>query len=518
MNDEVDENAPTSSSEPASADRAARPPANARAPVAVLALGIAVAAILLDAGLVAAACAAGLSVLVWVRGDDGYRPPHSYGLPGVPDGPPRTRTVPAAAHLGTIAAAALVIGWLALLRVPWWTFVVVLAVACVVTWLRASRAVRGRQHAARVVAALTAHAPTVALGYAGRSAAPWQLRMWEPYVVASGEPTVVVNLDEKYLPMILQEAGLSSPLVQVGSRGSADLDDLLVPSLRAMFYVQNARRNDDFLAHAGLTHVWLNHGDSDKPASFSAQHDRYDLLVVAGPVGIERYARHGVSIAPHKFVPLGRPQTADIRPTSDTDRRRPPRTVLYAPTWQGVDAAVDFSSLERGPEIVRALLARDLQVVFRPHPLSYRWRQRRALIHVIRRILRHDAEQSRREHLWGRAIDHQLSLAECINVSDALIADVSGVVSDHLASGKPYAIVSRLQSPDQLRGRSEVAAAGYVVEADLGNLDAVLDDLLGDDPLAEQRGVARRCVLGDFTGQESAEAFAEFVRTLTEDD
>jgi len=46
----------------------------------------------------------------------------------------------------------------------------------------------------------------------------------------------------------------------------------------------------------------------------------------------------------------------------------------------------------------------------------------------------------------------------------------------------------------------------------------VLDDLLGDDPLAEARAERKRYVLGDFVGEESADAFAGFVRDLVRGD
>ncbi len=59
-----------------------------------------------------------------------------------------------------------------------------------------------------------------------------------------------------------------------------------------------------------------------------------------------------------------------------------------------------------------------------------------------------------------------------------------------------------------------MASGGYVLLGDLSNLDSVLDELLRTDPLASARSELKRYVLGDFTGSESAEAFAAFVREL----
>ena len=327
---------------------------------------------------------------------------------------------------------------------------------------------------------------------------------------------MVINLHEKYTEMILRDAGLTSPFIQLGSRGTGDLGSVVVPSLTTLYYVQNAQRNAGFIAYDRLSHVWLNHGDSDKPANFNARHALYDVLVVCGQAGIDRYERHGIHIDPSKFEVLGRPQAAGIEPASGPIADRDPQVVLYAPTWHGLDVAVNFSSLERGPEIVRALLARGATVIFRPHPLSYRWRIRRAIVREIWAILEDDRTQTGRKHIWGKRAQTTWSVAECANHADALISDVSSVVSDFLQSEKPYAMTSMYDPIDEFRAEFSVAETGYVLLGDLSNLDETLDDLLGGDPLAAARRARKRYVLGEFAGDQSPEAFAAFVRRLAQ--
>jgi CDP-glycerol glycerophosphotransferase (TagB/SpsB family) len=266
--------------------------------------------------------------------------------------------------------------------------------------------------------------------------------------------------------------------------------------------------------HRDRTHVWLNHGDSDKPANFNPRHALYDVLVVCGQAGIDRYARHGIHVEPEKFRVLGRPQASGVKPAKGPIAGRRPKRVLYAPTWHGLDETVNFSSLERGPEIVRALIQRDVTVIFRPHPLSYRWRRRAAVIQEIREILRADRNSSDRRHRWGNTVDHVWSVVDCTNRADALISDVSSVVSDFLQSEKPYAMTSMRAGVEEFREEFSVAETGYVLLGDLSNLDQVLDDLLEADPLAAARAERKRYVLGDFVGDESADAFAGFVRDL----
>ena len=441
-------------------------------------------------------------------------PSYAYGLPGVPDGPPTPGRIPVEAHtwISLTAAAAAVL--LTVLGAPWPAFVA-LAAAAVVAWIAcAATFVRYWRHGVRLRHALEAYAPTIAMGFAGRSGGPWQLRMWEPYLLRSGERCVVITLNEKYLPLILDGADLTSPLIQLGSRGTRDLDSLLVRSIRAVFYVQNARSNQGFMDHTDRTHVWLNHGDSDKPANFNPRHALYDVLVVCGQAGIDRYERHGIHVEPEKFRVLGRPQASGVLPTSGPIADKDPKVVLYAPTWQGLDEAVNFSSLERGPEIIRALIARGATVMFRPHPLSARWRIRRAVIREIQVILKEDKEASGRHHLWGRLVEKHWSVAYCSNRADALISDVSSVVSDFLQSEKPYAMTSMRAGVEDFRNEFSVAETAYVLLGDLSNLDEVLDDLLVRDPLAKERAQRKRYVLGDYVGEESADAFAAFVREL----
>ena len=486
--------------------------------VAASAVAAGVVAGLLGAGVVSLLCAAAVALLAWVDTDSSYVPIHSFGLPGVPDGAPRVMSVDARIHVASVAVGAVALVGLAAGGAAAWASVLVTGGVAVITGLRAAPWILGRRHARRVTRALIAHEPRVAMGYAGRSGGPWQLKMWEPFIVRSGERAVVINVHGRYVSMILEGADLTSPLVQLGSWGLAELDDVLVPSLRVVFYVQNARQNAAFLAHRRLTHVWLNHGDSDKPANFNPRHARYDLLVVCGQAGVDRYDRHGITVARDKFVVLGRPQSAGIEMSSGANGDRADKAVLYAPTWQGVNDEVNFSSLEQGPAIVRALIERDVTVWFRPHPLSYRWRRRRASISEIRQILRQDRETSTRFHRWGTPIDAVWTIADLTNQCDALVSDVSAVVSDFLVSGKPYAMTSMHGSIEAFREEHPVAEAGYVILGDLSNLDEALDALLGDDPLAAVREERRRYVMGDATGEESAEAFAGFVRTLVEGD
>ena len=453
-----------------------------------------------------------IGVAAWQRITVPANAPYSFDLPGMPDGPAAIRAVlppPSNSYALLVALAAFALGSLFLL--PGW-IVLIATVAVLLVWLVAIIAVFQRlRQIWRLVRALKAYSPEIGIGFAGRGGGPWQLMMWEPYLLRSGLPCVIYSRNETHVKMIREGSDLKSPFIQLSPDPVGDLNRLLVPSLRTLYYVQNAKNNQEFMSHTNLTHVWLNHGDSDKPANFNPRHANYDKLVVCGQAGIDRYERHGIHVDPEKFAILGRPQAANVIPASGSISAKDKQVLLYAPTWQGVNKSLNFSSLDCGTEIIKRLIARDVTVIFRPHPLSLRWKGRRLVCEEIYAVLEADTAH---QHIWGDRANVDWSVVECSNAADALISDVSSVVSDFLQSEKPYAMMSMSDPVEVFQAEFSVAETGYVILGDLSNFHAMLDDMLGPDPLAEARSARKRYVLGDFTGQESAEAFADFVREL----
>jgi CDP-glycerol glycerophosphotransferase (TagB/SpsB family) len=244
-------------------------------------------------------------------------------------------------------------------------------------------------------------------------------------------------------------------------------------------------------------------------------HAIYDLLFAAGQAGVDRYARHGVTIPPEKFRVVGRPQVEVITPAAVPIQQAHPPTVLYAPTWQGPFSDSRVFSLPLGRQIVEALLARGARVVFRAHPFNYRYRECVAMIEEIGRVLAADKSASGRDHLWGATAEQTMTVEDCFNVSDAMISDVSAVVSDYLRSDKPFSIVSVGRTPEQLLEEAPAAQAAYVLNEDLRNLAAVCDNLLGLDPLADARLRTKVYYLGDFP-EPYADGFLNAARAVVD--
>jgi hypothetical protein len=90
-------------------------------------------------------------------------------------------------------------------------------------------------------------------------------------------------------------------------------------------------------------------------------------------------------------------------------------------------------------------------------------------------------------------------LYDCFNASEAMVSDISSVVSDFIASGKPYAVTdsAELGAEEFKRQNTAVRAAVILTNsaAELGQLlDAVRDPAA--DPLAEDRKELKEYLLG----------------------
>jgi hypothetical protein len=367
----------------------------------------------------------------------------------------------------------------------------------------------------RLRPALEAYRPEFVVYFASTVGANYQVGMWLPYFVRIGRPFIIVTRTAPMLAQIsrlCEEQGVKVPLIH--RRTLRSLEEIIVDSMTTAFYVNNAARNTHLVERRELTHVWLNHGDSEKPACFNPVHAIYDLIFAAGQAGVDRYGRHGVHIPVEKFKIVGRPQVELITPAyGPIDTIKQP-TVLYAPTWQGPFADSRVYSLPVGRQIVEQLLAHGARVIFRAHPFNYRYPDAQKMISDIGAILDADREVSGREHLWGPAAEQEMSVEDCFNASDAMVSDVSAVVSDYLHSGKPFAMVSVGRTPEQLLVDAPAARAAYVIRDDLSNLLEVCDDLLGADPLAAVRNETKIYYLGDFPDENYADGFLSAARQV----
>ncbi|MFI8005791.1 hypothetical protein [Streptomyces sp. NPDC086010] len=110
----------------------------------------------------------------------------------------------------------------------------------------------------------------------------------------------------------------------------------------------------------------------------------------------------------------------------------------------------------------------------------------------------------------------QPKLYDCFNESDAMVSDISSVVSDFIASGKPYAVTdsAELGAEEFKRQNTAVRAAVILSNSaeEIGELLSAVTDP-ASDPLAEARHELKTYLLGP-DEPTSMEQFDDAVRAL----
>lgn len=347
--------------------------------------------------------------------------------------------------------------------------------------------------------AATAFSPQIAMPYAGKVGI--HIGMWAPWIERTGVRWVIVARTPALFHQLAQMYP-QTPIVQ------GDIP----ASVTGALYSHGAAANADFITASSATHVFLGHGDSDKPLSASERVLQYDVVAVAGQAAIDRFAAAGLDVPASRIRVIGRPQTEGIRGGARRMPKNP--TVLYAPTWRHADDTLNVSSLAVADRIVQALLDRGCTVAFRRHFAGQNHVEAEAMIVRVNELLAADHERTQRPHAWGaEAMDRPL--VETFNDADAMISDVSGIVVDFMASTKPLVMyAAQFTDADAFREAHPTAQAAYVIDRDLTQLDAALDAALGKDPLAAARSERADHYLGGPDRAEPARRFMDLVREL----
>jgi hypothetical protein len=243
----------------------------------------------------------------------------------------------------------------------------------------------------------------------------------------------------------------------------------------------------------GPMHCFIGHGDSDKVGSFSPLNRMYDEIWVAGRAAIDRYAAvdEGIDLAAIRAV--GRPQLADIRRARTREAGDDRLVVLYAPTWEGFFDEADYSSVAAmGERIARGVIESGAALLFKPHPLTGHripeaGRARRAIEELVARTGNGSrVVENRPDALYG-----------AFNEADVLISDISSVITDFLASRKPYLVTNRRDVPDaEFRAVFPSAGASELLGSDVAVLPRALAEAAGTDPRRAARDALAEYLLG----------------------
>jgi len=110
----------------------------------------------------------------------------------------------------------------------------------------------------------------------------------------------------------------------------------------------------------------------------------------------------------------------------------------------------------------------------------------------------------------------QPKLYDCFNQSDAMVSDISSVVSDFIASGKPYAVTDSAEvGPDEFRRQNTAVRAAVILSNSAEEIDVLLRAVA--DPAADSLAGARHELKSYLLGPDeptSMEQFNAAVRAL----
>ena len=90
-------------------------------------------------------------------------------------------------------------------------------------------------------------------------------------------------------------------------------------------------------------------------------------------------------------------------------------------------------------------------------------------------------------------------LYDCFNASEAMVSDISSVVSDYIASGKPYAVTDSAElGAEEFRRQNTAVRAAVILTNDAAGVEQLLDAVRDPaaDPLAADRKELKEYLLG----------------------
>lgn len=325
----------------------------------------------------------------------------------------------------------------------------------------------------------------VAVYFADGAVNMYQMRQWyRPLAeLAKRWPVVVLSRSATGADKLLDEDG--PPVAFVPT--VRDLERFIAAQdIRVVLYVNQNTRNFQMFRYGRRWHVFINHGESDKMYMTTNQYKAYDYALVAGQAARDRLSRTLWDWdIDSRTIEIGRPQAdhySGTLPYTPDERI----VVLYAPTWEGDRPSAHYGSIAtHGEALVTALLASKAhRVIYRPHPRSgvvddeYGAAHRR----IISAIAAANSSDASAQHVYDDGADLGWQLA----AADVAIVDISAMVYDRLAVGKPLMIT---RPADE---RASIDTNGYLSDCEWLTAEAAVDIIAEVERVrADEAAIAR---------------------------
>lgn len=341
----------------------------------------------------------------------------------------------------------------------------------------------------------------------------YQMRQWYKPLLKLAEtwPVLLLSRTGSGTLKLMQE----SPLPVAYVRRVSDLERVIAEQdIRMVFYVNQNPRNFQMMRYGRMWHVFINHGESDKMYMATNQFKAYDYSLVAGQAAIARLNR---VLWDYDFdkrtITIGRPQADHFTgPLPYTPDER--QVVLYAPTWEGDRPAAAYGSIAtHGVALVTALLnSGEHRVIYRPHPRSGVVDHEYASAN--KRIIAALAAANTRDPAAHHIFDTGPDLGWQLSAADVAIVDISAMVYDRLAAGKPL-LVTRPVNPAALIDTSGyLSDCEWVDTSDAADIARTLSELANDRTATARLDAWVQYYFGDTTPGSSTARLNAAVQTL----
>jgi len=353
----------------------------------------------------------------------------------------------------------------------------------------------------------------IAVYFADSKVNLYQIRQWYAPLAEISQTWPVAIISRS--PSAVLELWNESPVPALYLRRVTDLEEFVhTQDVRIVFYVNQNAKNFQMFRYGRMWHVFINHGESDKMYMTTNQFKAYDFSFVAGDAAIDRLSHKlwDFDLAT-RAIAIGRPQAdhfAGELPYTADDRT----VVLYAPTWEGDrDAAAYGSIASHGVTLVRVLLATGRhRVIYRPHPRSgvvdseYGAANRE----IIDAIARANVADPAAQHIFddGPSLGWQLAAA------DVAITDISAMVYDRLATGKPLIVTRPVSASAEVDETGYLGACEWLTADAAGDIVAIADAVQFDAEAQKRLKFWVERHFGDTTPGVATARFHEAIERL----
>ena len=353
----------------------------------------------------------------------------------------------------------------------------------------------------------------IAVYFADSKVNLYQIRQWYAPLAEISQTWPVAIISRS--PSAVLELWNESPVPALYLRRVTDLEEFVhTQDARIVFYVNQNAKNFQMFRYGRMWHVFINHGESDKMYMTTNQFKAYDFSFIAGDAAIDRLSHKlwDFDLAT-RAIAIGRPQAdhfAGELPYTADDRT----VVLYAPTWEGDrDAAAYGSIASHGVTLVRVLLATGRhRVIYRPHPRSgvvdseYGAANRE----IIDAIARANVADPAAQHIFddGPSLGWQLAAA------DVAITDISAMVYDRLATGKPLIVTRPVSASAEVDETGYLGACEWLTADAAGEIVAIADAVQFDAEAQKRLKFWVERHFGDTTPGVATARFHEAIERL----